>query len=219
MEVAGHGVDKVSLKARLENKGIRFGGRTRPTALAVFLGYGLFGYGLASAKDITPRGRAHFFQDRSDFPFRVIKAISLPARGRFLIRDLRNFGRFDEDRFAITDTEGEGRTPTIIPCQHGDDIMTSFQIAADFGAKGMRPFVGAAELLAVEPDHAVVIGGGEQGGFGRDILEVERCAGPDLLLGDAVLPRPDPLRFGVKGGQGNKRSQEGCRELGVSEHA
>ncbi len=78
--------------------------------------------------------------------------------------------------------------------------MTGFQIAADFGTKGMGPFVGAAELLAVEPDHAVVIGGGEQGGFGRDILEVERRAGPDFLLGDAVLLRPDPLGFGAKGG-------------------
>ena len=89
--------------------------------------------------------------------------------------------------------------PVLAAAQAADVVKV--EVAADLGVESLRPIVGAAEGLPVEPDDAVIIGGGLQQRLGRDFLQFEGGAEPDFLFRDVVLRAPDPgsLRRGDDG--------------------
>ena len=72
-------------------------------------------------------------------------------------------------------------------------------------------------MLAVEPDHAVVVGDGLQPDDRRDFLQLEGGAEPDLLFRDVVLRAPDPERLGRSDDRNEAQGEqaEQTREHGV----
>ena len=114
--------------------------------------------------------------------------------------------------------EGDGGDATVVAAQNRDGVVAGFQLGGDVHLQGLLPFVAAADFLAVDPDGAMIVCRGEELDLGRDFLEVDVGARPDLLVGGIILLRPDPGGFGVERGRSENRSQVGCSEQGVSEH-
>ena len=201
-------VQELGLEAGLQDE---FFGRRHRRARSAFGIGGLLG----AAEGIAPRGLAHLLHDRRGRPLRVIECDGVPALARVGEGSLPVRAGFEEHGLARGEAERHRGDAAVVAAEDRDGVHAGLEVAADFRAEGVGPVIGTAELLAVEPDDAVVVGDGLQLGLGRHFLQLEGGAEPDLLFRDVVLRAPDPERLGRSDG---RNEAEGEQTEQTSEH-
>ena len=202
------GVKELGLEAGLQDEFVGRGDGRARGALAI-------GGFLVAAERITPGGLAHLLHDRGRSPLGVIERDGVPALAGIGEGGLPTRAGFDEHGLARVEAAGHRGDATVVAADDCDGVHADLEIAGDFGGESVGPVVRAAELLAVEPDHAVVVGDSLELGDGRDFLQLEGGTEPDLLFRDVVLRTPDPERLGRSDG-GNEAQGEQAEQ--TSEH-
>ena len=191
----GHEMQELGLKAGLQDEFLGSDHGSGRRALAALGDRGL------TIERLTPGLFAVLLDESRGGPGGVSEAGVFPALARVDEGRLPVRAGFSEDGLARAKTEGQRGDTAIVTSEHGDRVHAGLEVAADLGVESLRPIVGAAERLAVEPDDAVIIGGGLQQRLGRDFLQFEGGAEPDFLFRDVVLRAPNPrsLRRGDDG--------------------
>ena len=202
------GVKELGLEAGLQDEFVGRGDGRARGALAI-------GGFLVAAERITPGGLAHLLHDRGRSPLGVIERDGVPALAGISEGRLPVSAGFDEHGLARVEAAGHRGDATVVAADDREGVHADLEIAGDFGGESVGPVVRAAELLAVEPDHAVVVGDSLELGDGRDFLQLEGGTEPDLLFRDVVLRTPDPERLGRSDG-GNEAQGEQAEQ--TSEH-
>ena len=208
----GHEMQELGLEAGLQNEFLGSGHGSGRGTLAALGDRGL------TIERLTPGLFAILLDESRGGPGGVSEAGVFPALARLGEGRLPVRAGFSEDGLARGETEGQRGDTAIVTSEHGDRVHAGLEVAADLGVESLRPIVGAAERLAVEPDDAVIIGGGLQQRLGRHFLQFEGGAEPDFLFRDVVLRAPDPgsLRRGDDGTEakdGQTEQAEGHGEM------
>ena len=208
----GHEMQELGLEAGLQDEFLGSGHGSGRRALTALGDRGL------TIERLTPGLFAILLDESRGGPGGVIEAGVFPALARLGEGRLPVRARFSEDGLARAETEGQRGDAAIVTSEHGDRVHAGLEVAADLGVESLRPIVGAAERLAVEPDDAVIIRSGLQQRLGRDFLQFEGGAEPDFLFRDVVLRAPDPgsLRRGDDGTEakdGQAEQAEGHGEM------
>ena len=200
----GHEMQELGLEAGLQDEFLGSGHGSGRSTLAALGDRGL------TVERRTPRLLAVLLDESRGGPRGVSEAGVFPALARVDEGRLPVRAGFSEDGLTRGETEGQRGDTAIVTCEHGDRVHAGLEVAADLGVESLRPIVGAAERLAVEPHDAVIIGGGLQQRLGRDFFQFEGAAEPDFLFRDVILRAPDPgsLRRGDDGTEAKDRQTE-----------
>ena len=193
----GHEVQELGLEAGLQDEFLGRGDGSGRRALAALGDRGL------TIERLTPWLFAVFLDERRRDPGGVVEAGVFPTLAGLGQRGLPVRPSLGEDGLAGGEAEGHRGDAAVITGEHGERVHADLEVAAHFGGESLGPIIGAAERLAVEPDHAMVVGSGLQQRLGRDFLQLEGGAEPDFLFRDVVLRSPDPgsLRRGDDGAE------------------
>ncbi len=202
-------VQELGLEAGLQDELVGRGDGSARGALAV-------GGFLGAAERIAPGSLAHLLHDRGRSPLGVIERDGVPALAGIGEGGLPIRAGFDEHGLAGGEAAGHRGDATVVAADDRERVHADLEVAGDFGGESVGPVIRTSELLAVEPDHAVVVGNSLELGDGRDFLQLEGGTEPDLLFRDVVLRTPDPERLGrcdggneTKGEQAEQTSEHG----------